>query len=285
MDSPSRRRLIATAGTLLLVVACARSEPWPPSETGIFALHSAAPHVAARMTAHAGNPTTLEIAQYTPDRSQIITRYAPDFTRDMHLIVVRDDFATFAHLHPQLDRSTGHFSLPVRLDPGHRYYAYTDSAPAGIGQQVFRFVLQSGAPPHTLRTPVQASSPSAAAGPYTVTLATTTLKSGAEAPVAVTISRGGALASGILPYLGAAAHAVFINTQDLSYVHVHPMPPGAHHMSTSGGMMNASEPAATTAGTRLVLEVPALPRGAYKLWLQFRDKSAVWVAPFTIVAR
>ncbi len=40
----------------------------------------------------------------------------------------------------------------------------------------------------------------------------------------VHILEGGSPAADLHPYLGALAHAVFLNAGNLSYVHAHPMP-------------------------------------------------------------
>ena len=56
---------------------------------------------------------------------------------------------------------------------------------------------------------------------YTVTLSSLELKAGGESMLDVHILRGGKPASDLHPYLGALAHAVFIDASDLTYVHVH----------------------------------------------------------------
>jgi hypothetical protein len=86
----------------------------------------------------------------------------------------------------------------------------------------------------------------------------------------IRIARNGKPATDLHPYLGAAGHAVFIDTSSLAYVHVHPMLPG--------GKMKG-------AGPKMVLHVPGLPVGTYKLWLQFQGGTKVYTAPFTIAAR
>ena len=241
-----------------------------------------------------GRASELDIVQYDKGSSTPIERYDLDQTRPMHLVIVRDDFRKFMHVHPEL--RDGHFVIPVALDAGHRFYAYADSVPHDDGmQQVFRFVLQAGAPPPKLDTAVAASSPSTTAGPYDVALATTRITANHPEEVVATIERAGHIADDLHPYLGAAAHAVFINASSLNYVHVHPTPlsPNAvpNESEPMAGMAMGKHhempvlPNGETLAGRMALAIPPLPRGTYKMWLQFRGGSSLFVAPFTIVAR
>ncbi|MGB6518623.1 MAG: hypothetical protein WBE79_09000 [Candidatus Cybelea sp.] len=127
---------------------------------------------------------------------------------------------------------------------------------------------------------------SASVGPYTVTLGTTAVPAGRPQSVDITVLEDGRPASDLVTYLGAAAHAVLINVQDLSYVHVHPSVRGAAestNMTMSPGMhMDMSG----SAGPLMQMKLPSLPVGFYRLWLEFRGAGGkVFTAPFTLLAR
>ncbi|MGZ6177635.1 MAG: hypothetical protein ACXWNZ_05215 [Vulcanimicrobiaceae bacterium] len=269
--------------------------PATRSQNGVFALQNGMPMVRSLLTvrgsAH-GHVSELDIVQYNNGSSRPIEQYDADQTQLMHLVIVRDDFRKFMHVHPVL--RDGHFVEPIALDAGHRFYAYADSTPHDGAQQVFRFVLQAGAPPLKLYTTVSASPPSTAAGPYDVALTTTHIAANHPARVVTTIERAGRIADDLHPYLGAAAHAVFINASSLNYVHVHPMPLSADAASDSESMNEMAMdthhemqtfPSGQKLSGRMTLAIPALPRGTYKMWLQFHGGSSLYVAPFTIVAR
>ncbi len=276
---------LARAGAAFVVAATLISAPI----AGTFALLGGKPMVAAEMTAtRLGGPYTLDIVQTPLDGGKPITNYTLDMTKLMHLIIVSDDFTEFFHVHPAFDAKTGHFTIEQRLDPLHRYYAYADSQPTGMSQQVFRFTIQPGPNATNNVSPFKRPSPvTADAGPYTVTLAKTTLPANTMQMIDVNITRNGTPATDLKPYLGAAAHAVFINTSSLQYVHVHPMVQGAHasmsdmHMS----MPMNDDIGMGKAGPKLMMHVPPLPAGIYRLWLQFQGGSTLQVAAFTIVAR
>ena len=84
------------------------------------------------------------------------------------------------------------------------------------------------------------------------------------------------------------AHAVFLNTRDLSYVHTHPMALGAmtHMRSMSSTEMDAlmeHEPF-TRVAPDMMLHVTVHEPGTYKLWFQFQGASRLYVVPFLLHA-
>ncbi|HMD02096.1 MAG TPA: hypothetical protein VKG44_03925, partial [Candidatus Baltobacteraceae bacterium] len=158
----------------------------------------------------------------------------------------------------------------------------------GIGRQVFRFDVPFGtAPP---RRPRLAPTPDVAVvGPYTVRFDSLHLAAGSMTMLNVRITKDGKPANDLHPYLGGAAHAVFINAGDYAYLHVHPMAAG--DMSSMSAMGAASEggemrdlPPSAKVSPQMMLHVTAPAAGTYKLWLQFRGGSALYVAPFVLTA-
>ena len=287
MESGTLRRLSAAIAMLsvLAMGGSARASVGPAEQTGVFALQGGRPKIVSKFWAEHGSglSATLKIRQFQLNGTTPILDYSVEMERTIHLIVVRDDFATFAHLHPAFDVTNGTFSQAFTKEPNHRYYVYADTTPRSIGQQVFRFTMESDGPVARPRPSLDASVPAAQAGPYTVTLSQTTLRANAPDLVKITISQNGAPAKGLGTYLGAAAHVVLINTANLAYVHLHPKVPGKEDMDTNemGAMDMRAE-----AGPLLQMKVPALRLGSYKLWIQFRGATdTVYTVPFTLVAR
>lgn len=277
--------LAAALGAGAATFAAAPAPTQPRVQTGTFALLGSTPKIVSKFwtTPNTGTPhtTILHVRQFQPGGTTPIVNYDVEMQKTIHLVAIRDDFASFAHLHPAFNTATGTFSESFAANPGYRYYVYADTQPHGIGQQVFRFTLNGdGSPAATALSSLAASAPTAVAGPYTVTLAKTTLAANQSQSVDLTVSRNGHPASDLGSYLGAPAHCVFINTATLAYVHIHPTV--RNGMSKSGSVeMNM-----TGVGPLMELHVPALPANTYKLWIQFRGGSdKLYTVPFTIVAR
>jgi len=292
VESRTRRRLSRIlAGALALgsLAAIARASAGTPAIRGTFALLEGTPKLVSELRTSPGSGTTanLKIRQFKPDGSTPIVDYEIDMQMLMHVIVVRDDFLTFEHLHPAFDAATGTFSQAFTKERYHRYYVFADSEPKGMGQQVFRFTLPSDGPIMTGMVPSMASTPSIDAGPYVVTLSATTLPANTAQTVDLTITKNGRPAQDLGTYLGAAAHVVFISVPTLAYVHVHPHVMG----STAGGGGATAQSAGMhmdmaeeqAAGPNMKMDLPALPAAPYKVWVQFRGANdKLYAAPFTV---
>lgn len=264
--------------------------------TGTFALQGGTARTDAYLVA--GQPANAPLAfdlnlWLTPlDSKAAITSYDLDMTKMLHAVIVSDDFKTFLHEHPKLEPN-GHFVLNQQLPGEGLYYLFADGEPQGVGQQVFRFDLQVGP-----RTPNRARvrdlserSPTCLVDGYAVTLTSLSLRAGVDSKIDVHIKRAGKPADDLHPYLGALAHAVFIDAADLSYVHVHPTQFGSagDDMAGMSGMkgMDMSAPslaADATSSPDMTLHVHVIEPGTYKLWLQFAGGGGLHVAQFVLTA-
>jgi len=299
VEGRTRRRLtkfVALGALVATIAAAGRVE-----QTGTFALLGGQSKIVSKFwTDHAqGLTATLKVRQFQTDGKTPILDYDVDMQHLMHLVVVRDDFATFDHLHPVFDTTTGTFQQSFTKATRHKYYVFADTTPHGIGQQVFRFTLESAGEAAMYKLSAEASSPDAHAGPYTAILQKTTIAANSPQSIDLTIVKGDDPADDLGTYLGAPAHVVLIDMSTLEYVHVHPMvrnekTANSNIQSTSNGMQvnmymgaanSGSPPPAPAAGPFLSLMLPALPAGSYKTWVQFRGGYKVYTAAFTIVAR
>lgn len=272
----------------LALAALVLASAGPAQQTGTFALLGGTPQIVSKFwTAHGtGTTYTINVRQFTNDGAPI-KAYEIDMQHYMHVVVVRDDFATFAHKHPSYDTVTGTFETPFTKERNHRYYVYADSMPKGAGQQVFRFLMESDGPYAMYKLSADASGPNSKAGPYTVSLAKTTIAANTPQTLNLTVESGDDPATDLVPYLGAAAHVVMIDMSTLEYIHVHPLLRGqTMKMSGSANTMTGMN-GSNKAGAFMKLELPALPAGTYKTWVQIAGgkHDTVYTAPFTLVAR
>lgn len=283
------RRTTRIATVLLGAVLIAAASPLP----GVFALQQGAPrsHAFLRATPREGAPLRLHLDAWLTDdaTSAPIRSWRRDMTKLLHLIIVRDDFTTFEHVHPVLG-TDGHFTIDRRFPAAGRYHVYVDGTPEHLGQQVFRFELAVGTAPERA-TVLPRATRIASAGAYRVEIDKTTVRAGREDKLSVHIRKGGRPARDLHPYLGTPAHAVLISTRSLGYVHAHPAPLDAGGGTSMGDMHmeNGSDetplPDNATSTPDMQFHIALRDRGAYVLWLQFRGGDALYVVPFSLTAQ
>src|SRR6478735_9263270 len=188
--------------------------------------------------------------------------YTREHEKDLHLIVVRRDLTGFQHVHPRLDRSTGTWSVDVRLTPGV-WRVVADLVPAGWeGITLADDVSVAGDfTPAALPADDRIAEVETDAGTYTVTLAGDTAP-GASTVLTTRIELDGEPVTDLEPYLGAYGHLVAMRAGDLGYLHVHPEegPAGPRTDFATG----FPEPA------------------TYRLFLDFQHRGVVHTAAFTV---
>lgn len=211
-----------------------------------------------------------------------IKQYQVEMTKKLHVVIVSEDFKTFLHIHPTLSPS-GHFLISQKFPAEGTYFVYADALPNDLNHQVFRFKMDVGHPSAPLARDLPSTGMGVQAGPYEVDLSTVRIRSGRMEMVDVSVLKNGKPANDLHPYLGAPAHAVFLNAKDLSYVHVHPMAEDMMSMDMSKPMPEL--PDNTPVSGDMMLHIALREPGTYKMWLQFRGQNdKLYIAEFTILA-
>ena len=193
-----------------------------------------------------------------------VTRYVENHDKLLHLIVVRNDLADFAHVHPELD-ATGTWRVPVNLSKAGDYRVFADFTADGGP------ALTLGANLHVAGQydpqPLPAVSASTVVDGYTVTLDGAP-KVEESSMLTMTVSRNGKPVTDLQPYLGAYGHLVALRASDLAYLHVHPM----------------GEPGdgVTPAGPDIGFHTAFPSAGDYRLFLDFQHQGVVRTAEFTV---
>lgn len=219
----------------------------------------------------------------TPSGSaQPIHDYAVEMTKKLHVVIVDSGFTTFLHIHPTLGKD-GIFRIEQRFPAPGVYYLYADGAPNNGDHQVFRFTMNIGGDVSPRKPVLEPTGREVNVGPYTVDLSKARLSAGGMDMIDVEILKGDKLAKDLHPYLGAPAHAVFLNSHDLTYVHVHPMPEGDNTPMTMAAM-NMELPDSASLPATMMLHVSVKEPGLYKMWLQFRGGDQLYIAPFVLPA-
>jgi hypothetical protein len=205
-----------------------------------------------------GTPAEFKFKVLDPDR-EAVTSYRSLHERDLHLIVVRRDLATFSHLHPMRE-ADGTWHIKLTLPSPGPYRAFADLAPRNGPEMTLTVDLT--APGEWAEQQLPDPSTTARAGPYQVEL-TGELAAGVHSEMEFSVSRDGTGVE-LQPYLGALGHLVALRASDLAYLHVHPLED------------------ASSEAVRFGVEVPS--SGAYRLFLQFQHEHRVHTASFTVQA-
>ncbi|WP_341855214.1 hypothetical protein [Brachybacterium sp. GPGPB12] len=135
-----------------------------------------------------------------------MTEYTTAHEKDLHLIAVRTDGAGFQHVHPELDTSTGTWSVPWTWDEAGTYRVYADFTPAGEeaeGITLTRAIEVAGD-----FTPVETEAQTTdEVDGYTVSL-NGDLTAGTSSELTISVERDGQPVTTLEPYLGAFGHLV-----------------------------------------------------------------------------
>jgi hypothetical protein len=212
----------------------------------------------------AGRPGELSFRILGPD-GEPVRDFVEEYERELHLIVVGTDLATYRHLHPER-AADGTWSMPLDpLAPGV-YRAYADFAVAGGPELTLCVDLPVSG--DARYAPLPAPADRVSVDGYVVSV-TGTPVAGETSELTFEVSRGGRPVTDLEPYLGAFGHLVAIRSGDLAYLHVHPLGDEPADGGSRGG------PA-----VRFGVEVPSA--GDYRLFLEFAHDGEVRTAPVTV---
>ena len=286
-SKPALFQLSALACLLSLCLNLHAADATPLS--GKYSLQGGIPKTEGHLRVTAGKtPFTqhLDLWMTTPPSAAPIRNYAVEMTQKLHVVIVSSDFTHFMHIHPTLSPA-GHFTTDQQFPGPGLYYLYADGEPNNLDHQVFRFDINVGGNAGQKPITLSPTGREVNVGPYTVDLSQVKIHAGGMDMIDVHILKGDKAAKDLHPYLGAAAHAVFLNGKDLSYVHVHPMSMGGTDMAMSGSSMKSGPdlPDNAPSSPDMMLHISIKEPGTYKMWLQFRGGDQLYVAPFVVTAQ
>jgi len=284
-------RHFLVAGATALAVMGIAARPSFAAEAplkGAFSLPGMTEKVTAELAVRETGPLMRELVIMFTNKAtgQPVTQFDEELAREIHLLATDSSFATFVHEHPDKPEPDGRFRIEMRFPKAGLYHVYADVMPTGLGQQVVRFDV----PVDGEAAPVARQSPpvviaEGSGGPYSVELDASVLRAGAENMIALTILKDGRPATDLGLYLGVPAHAVFVSTEDLGYVHAHAMAPdaskGGHHAHGQNAHGSHADPPAAIPA-RLMLHAAPPRAGRYALWIQFMGGGQIRTVPFVV---
>lgn len=177
----------------------------------------------------------------------------------MHLLVVRDDYQEFHHVHPAY--LNGAWEAYVPFESGGAYQAYVDIVPTQGAAVTLRQELKVG-DGRTRSWPLVPTKLQTA-GKFEAELTTTEEDGGIT--YAFALRKDGASVTDISPYLGAYGHVVMLRKGDPDgFIHMHPV----------------TDAAPTDGIVRFRSDAPG--PGTYALFGQFAPEDDLRIFPFVI---
>lgn len=305
-----RRAWIARAVALpVLALALLGGSRWWNAEDAAYQENMYQPlRITSAAALEMGEPV-LTIRITDPEWSEgRWTPFVPDHGKLMHMFLVRDDHAAFAHLHPlRVDSSTFRQPLPP-LPPGS-YRLYGDVVhESGFTQTLLDSVtLPAFAERATTLDNddawLVAATDAAAGAPggvvalddgSTMEWEAATLRAGEEVDLRFTVRGPDGSAASLEPYMGMPAHAAVVREDGAVFVHLHPMGTvsmAAHRLfeqrargdtvrTATGELVIRDEPAHTDHPTAVVFPYEFPQPGRYRIWVQVRRAGRVLTGAF-----
>lgn len=254
-----------------------------PTLKGKFALIRITEKVTAELVVRETGPLARELLITFTDKSTglPITQFDEELTQQLHVLATDSDFSSFVHEHAGKAGVDGRFRVAMRFPKPATYHVYADAVPAGRGQQVFRFeVAVDVTTGPTAPRPAPVGRAQGSDGPYMIEMDAAVLRAGTDSMMALTILKDGKPAMDLGLFLGVPAHAVFVSTDDLGYVHAHAMAANTPVDSRTSLASHDNPRAAIPA--KLMLHATPPRAGQYALWIQFMGGGQVRTVPFVI---
>jgi hypothetical protein len=236
--------------------------------------HGVAPFGIPRDSPKAGQPAVLTLA--IKDKQGRPIRFLEKVhERPMHLIVVSDDLAEFAHIHPQ-PAPGDIFTVSHTFAHGGRYTMYADYTAPGSAPTVERIEVDvAGAVPRPEPLCPDTDFTKTAGGVQVTLHLPGKLQAGADLPFQFTLS-----VNDLEPYLGAWAHIMLVSQDRETFIHAHPLEdagPAADPLVHVHAVPIAGR-SPSTISTVTGFRNP----GIYKLWFQFQRQGTVVTVPWVL---
>jgi Cu+-exporting ATPase len=230
----------------------------------------------------AGAPTTLTVRVTDAAGGDPVTDLVRTHQVWMHLVVVRSDLGTFAHLHPEPTGDPGVYRAAYTFPTAGRYTLRTELRQSGQMADVLATQdLVVGGAPAAGSHPLPASDVRVASvdGVRVALGGTPVLGRRSELSLTVTDAASGRPVADLQPYLGAAAHVVVLRSDDRWFQHQH-----AEQLTADGSPVLPLP--GTRLGPELELHAQFVVPGAYRLWAQLElADGQVVTAPFVLHVR
>ncbi len=225
-----------------------------------------------------GQPAELTVRVRDAETGELVEDLVRTHQVWMHMILVRSDLGTFAHLHPEPTDRKGVLAVTATFPTPGRYAVHTEFRRQGQMADVLdsREVTVAGTPPTAVQLPTQDVREQVVDGVRISLQGEAHVAETSDFQLRFADAATGAAVSELRPYLGAAGHVVVLRADGTRFGHRHA------ETDDDQGRPVAAMPG-TTFGPQLDLHVKFQVPGTYRLWGQFRlGDGRVVTAPFTV---
>jgi hypothetical protein len=224
--------------------------------------------LATRTTLRADEPQTLVFRTEYPVLEQV-------HEKQMHVVVVSHDLATFEHVHPE-PLGDGIYRLDYRFPHGGRYWVYVDHTPPGQPQTIARFDLAVDGPPAATEALRPGQQEATASGVKAVLSTSGPLTVGQDIRFQFRLD-----ATDLDQYLGSWGHIMIASADGADFIHAHPIET-ATPLTAASDFWSHSH-AAPGPGPEAIETVTGFNRpGLYKVWLQVQRQGSVLTFPWVV---
>lgn len=253
-----------------------------PAASGLAVSQDGLTLAPGRTFFRAGEPAAFAF-RIVDERGRVLRdEFELESEREMHLIVVRRDTATYEHLHPR-KAPDGTWAVDLELPRPGTYRVFADFQVDGRQRTLATDIFAPGDfRPERLPAPATGDQ----AGGFDVELRAPALRAGRTSDLTFAVTRGGRPVEELGRYLGAKGHLVALREGDFAYLHVHPTDTGEGHGSggedSHGGRGHGEGPAAHANEIPFAATFPT--PGRYRLFLQFRAGGELRTVAYTVDA-
>jgi Cu+-exporting ATPase len=225
-----------------------------------------------------GRPTKITVRVRDAETGELVEDLVRTHQVWMHMILVRSDLGTFAHIHPEPTDTAGVFRVTATFPTPGEYAVHTEFRRQGQMADVLdsRTVTVAGTAPPAVSLPGRDVREQVFDGVRIRLDGAAHVADTSDFTLSFTDAMTGKPVSDLQPYLGAAGHVVVLRGDGTRFGHRHA------ETDDDKGRPVAAMPG-TTFGPRLDLHVRFQVAGTYRLWGQFRlGDGRVVTAPFTV---
>jgi plastocyanin len=221
------------------------------------------------------NQTVTIAYKIKDDQNNILKDFDIVHEKIMHFIVVRKDLQYFQHIHPEFNKATGEFSIPVTFATDGEYRMFADFTPSTsqmgsdgerlpvtLSQDVIAGNLANYTP-----QPLGSTERSKTFDGYTITMIPSSepLASQNDFGFTFEIKKVGKPVANLGKYLGALGHTVVLKEGELQFIHAHP----------------TQSPDTQQTG-KVIFMITFPEAGNYKLFSQFQHEGNIITSDFVV---